>query len=556
MYYYLYGVFIDNLNNFLGGINNMQVAFGVLGGLGLFLYGMNLMGTGLQKAAGEKLKKLIEVLTNNRFMGVIVGTIVTMVVQSSSATTVMVIGFVNAGLMNLSQAVGVIMGANLGTTITAQLIAFKLTDIAPVVVAIGVAIWLFSSKKKYKEIAEIMIGFGILFIGMDFMSSHLKPLSKSQTFSDILKSLNNPFLGILVGFGLTTIVQSSSASIGLLLALASQGFITIDMAFPILFGDNIGTTTTALLSSIGASKTAKKAALMHFLFNLVGTILFMVVLKYPIQELVRYLSPNDIQRQIANAHTFFNLTNVFIQFPFAGFLVIAANKLIKGDDDEDVQGLKYLDTRIIETPSIAVGQASKEVLRMGKMVQNNFKNSIDSFYFKDEKLTKKVFEEEKRINEIEKEITQYLIQLSNAPLTNEQHATVTTLFHAINDIERVGDHADNIAELAQYRIDNKLWFTDTALDELKIMFDKVENIYKNALLAFKTADPNIARKVIGSEDEIDIMEKQYRAHHIERLNSQTCQPSSGIVFLDVISNLERVADHSSNIALYILDAIE
>lgn len=448
------------------------------------------------------------------------------------------------------------MGANLGTTITAQLIAFKLTDIAPVVVAIGVAIWLFSSKKKYKEIAEIMIGFGILFIGMDFMSSHLKPLSKSQTFSDILKSLNNPFLGILVGFGLTTIVQSSSASIGLLLALASQGFITIDMAFPILFGDNIGTTTTALLSSIGASKTAKKAALMHFLFNLVGTILFMVVLKYPIQELVRYLSPNDIQRQIANAHTFFNLTNVFIQFPFAGFLVIAANKLIKGDDDEDVQGLKYLDTRIIETPSIAVGQASKEVLRMGKMVQNNFKNSIDSFYFKDEKLTKKVFEEEKRINEIEKEITQYLIQLSNAPLTNEQHATVTTLFHAINDIERVGDHADNIAELAQYRIDNKLWFTDTALDELKIMFDKVENIYKNALLAFKTADPNIARKVIGSEDEIDIMEKQYRAHHIERLNSQTCQPSSGIVFLDVISNLERVADHSSNIALYILDAIE
>jgi len=311
-----------------------------------------------------------------------------------------------------------------------------------------------------------------------------------------------------------------------------------------------------LLSSIGASKTAKKAALMHFLFNLVGTILFMVVLKYPIQELVRYLSPNDIQRQIANAHTFFNLTNVAVQFPFAGFLVMAANKLVKGDEAEEVQGLKYLDTRIIETPSIAVGQASKEVLRMGKMVQNNFKNSIASFYSKDEKLTQKVFEEEKRINELEKEITQYLIQLSNAPLTNEQQATITTLFHAINDIERVGDHADNIAELAQYRIDNKLWFTDTALDELKIMFDKVENIYKNALLAFKTADPDIARKVVGSEEEIDIMEKQYRAHHIERLNAQTCQPSSGIVFLDVISNLERVADHSSNIALYILDAIK
>lgn len=534
----------------------MQIAFGVLGGLGLFLYGMNLMGTGLQKAAGEKLKKLIEMLTSNRLMGVIVGTVVTMVVQSSSATTVMVIGFVNAGLMTLSQSVGVIMGANIGTTVTAQLIAFKLSDYAPVVVAIGVAIWLFSSKKKNKEIAEILIGFGVLFIGMDFMGDYLKPLGEYEAFKNILISLKNPVLGIIVGIGLTAILQSSSASMGLLLALASQGLIGLDIALPILFGENIGTTTTALISSVGANKTAKRAALMHFLFNVVGTLLFMIVLQGPVQTLVMRFSPNDVQRQIANAHTLFNVLNVAIQFPFAGLLVLAVKKLVKGDVEEEIHGPKYLDTRIIETPSIAVGQASKEVLRMGKIVKLNLRTSIESFYSKDEKLTQKVFQEEKNINELENAITEYLIQLSNAPLTDEQQATVTTLFHAINDIERVGDHADNIAELAQDRIDRKLWFTDTALDELHIMFDKVEDIYNKSLLAFKTADPKIAEEVVSLEAEVDVMEKDYRQRHIERLNTQSCAPSSGIIFLDLISNLERIADHSSNIAMYILDALK
>lgn len=534
----------------------MQIAFGVLGGLGLFLYGMNLMGTGLQKAAGEKLKRLIEVLTSNRLMGVIVGTLVTMVIQSSSATTVMVIGFVNAGLMTLSQAVGVIMGANVGTTMTAQLIAFKLSDYAPVVVAIGVAIWLFSSKKKNKEIAEILIGFGILFIGMDFMGNHLKPLGEYQGFKDLLVSLENPFLGILVGFGLTTLLQSSSASIGLLLALSGQGLITIDIALPILFGDNIGTTTTALISSIGANKTAKRAALIHFLFNVIGTIIFMFILRKPVEALVMSFTPNDISRQIANSHTLFNLINVIIQFPFAGFLVLAARKLIRGEEQDEVHGLKYLDTRIMETPSIAVNQASKEVLRMGKIVRDNLRTAFEAFYQKDEKLVQKVFEEEKRINEIEREITKYLVQLSNAPLTDQQHAKVNILFHAINDIERVGDHADNIAELCQDRIDNKLWFTDTALDELHIMFDKVDEVFSKSLLTFKTADAKVAEEVITLEAEIDIMEKKYRDSHIERLNTQSCEPSSGIVFLDLISNLERVSDHSSNIAMYIMDALK
>ncbi|EOD01629.1 Na/Pi cotransporter family protein [Caldisalinibacter kiritimatiensis] len=533
----------------------MEIAFGVLGGLGLFLYGMNLMGTGLQKVAGDRLKKLIEILTNNRFMGVLVGTVVTMIIQSSSATTVMTIGFVNAGLMNLSQAIGIIMGANIGTTITAQLIAFKLTDIAPIVVAIGVGIWIFSSKKKNKEIAEILIGFGILFVGMDFMGSYLKPLSKSQTFKDILTSLNNPYVGIVVGFALTTIVQSSSASIGLLLALAGQGLINVEMALPILYGDNIGTTTTALLSSIGASKTAKRAALMHFLFNIIGTLLFIFVLQFPILKLVDILAKNDVQRQIAHAHTLFNVINVIVQFPFAGFIVKAVKRIIPGEI-EITQGLKYLDSRIIETPSIAAGQASKEVLRMGKIVENSFKTSINSFFERDEKLTHEVFEIEKQINELEKDITKYLIELTHAPLTDEQQATITTLFNTINDLERVGDHADNIAELSQYTIDHRLEFTDEAKKELETMFNKVQESFNLALMAFKTADMEMAKKVINYEKEIDKMEKQLRANHIERLNKSLCHPTSGIVFLDIISNLERIADHASNISLSILDAIK
>ncbi|MCR2043130.1 Na/Pi cotransporter family protein [Anaerosalibacter massiliensis] len=531
----------------------MEIAFGVFGGLGLFLYGMNLMGMGLQKAAGEKLKKLIEVLTSNRLMGVLIGALVTMIIQSSSATTVMVIGFVNAGLMTLTQAVGVIMGANIGTTVTAQLIAFNLTDFAPIVLAVGVGIWLFTSKKSAKDFAEILIGFGLLFMGMDMMGNSLAPLGKSPVFRNIMVSLNDPFLGVLVGLGLTTIIQSSSASIGLLQALAREGLISLNIAFPILFGDNIGTTTTALLSSIGTNKTAKRAAIIHFLFNLIGTIIFMFILRVPVQKIVVILTPNNVQKQIANAHTIFNLLNVIIQFPFAGLLVKIANKLVPGDIEEESVGLKFLDSRIIETPSIAVGQVSKEVYRMSRVVEKNLETAAKAFFGKDRKLVQEVFEQEKVINRLERDITGYLVELSNAPLTKEQHNAVNTLFNTINDIERVGDHADNLAELAQYRMDNRLLFTDEAIDELKIMFDKTENVYTSAIKAFKETDFEKAREVLKQEEEVDFMEKQYRANHIDRLNKLTCQPSSGVIFLDILSNLERISDHSSNIAQYILD---
>ncbi|WP_201750373.1 Na/Pi cotransporter family protein [Senegalia massiliensis] len=532
----------------------MKILIGVLGGLALFLYGMNMMGMGLQKVAGDKMKSLISILTKNRFIGVFVGALVTILIQSSSATTVMVVGFVNAGIMNLSQAIGIIMGANIGTTFTAQLIAFKLTDLAPLVITIGVAIWLFTSTKKYKEIAEVLIGFSILFMGMDFMKEALSPLQESQVFVDILSNLENPVLGLLAGFGLTVAVQSSSASMGLLLALASQDLITLEMALPILYGENIGTCTTALLSSIGASKTAKRAAIMHLLFNIIGTLLFMIILHIPIEYIVTNIS-DDPQRRIANAHTIFNITNVLIQLPFAGFIVMAAKKLVRGEDAE-VAGLKYLDSRIIETPSIAVGMASREVLRMGKIVKENLNTAKKAFYNNDEKLTIKVFEEEKRINQLERDITEYLAELTRASLTYEQHGTLTTLLNTVNDLERVGDHADNMAELAQYRIDNKVKLSDSALDELHKMFENVEDAFALSLTAFKTADEKMARRVIEYESVIDKMEQNYRANHIKRLNDFTCNPTSGIVFLDTISNLERISDHSSNIALSIIDAIE
>lgn len=532
----------------------MNIAIPVLGGLALFLYGMNLMGMGLQKAAGERLKKLIEILTKNRVIGVIVGALVTMIIQSSSATTVMVIGFVNAGLMDLTQAVGIIMGANIGTTVTAQLIAFDLVAYAPIAMAIGVALWLISSKKRYKDRAEILIGFGILFIGMEMMSGGLKPLIGNPTFANIMTGLEDPFLGVLVGIGLTTIVQSSSASIGLLQALASQGLISLNIAFPILFGDNIGTTTTALISSVGANKTAKRAGILHFLFNLIGAIIFMTILKKPVEAIVLRISPGNIQRQIANAHTLFNIVNVLIQLPFAGLLVKVAERLVPGEDESLETGLKYIDSRIIETPSIALAQASKEAVRMGRIVEDSLLLASKSFMEKSEEYTSEVFHKEKIINGLEKDIIGYLVELSNAPLTDEQQKRVNILFNLVNDIERIGDHADNIAELAQIAIDEKLEFSDVAMEEYGIIFAKAHKVLKTALEAFENNDILTAKIAIKLEEEVDSLEEEYRANHIGRLNKLECSPASGVIFLDMLSNLERVSDHSFNIGLYVLNS--
>ncbi|SHJ83828.1 Na/Pi cotransporter family protein [Paramaledivibacter caminithermalis] len=537
----------------------MAIAFGLIGGLGLFLYGMNIMASGLEKSAGDKLKRFIEILTSNRIMAVIVGALVTMIVQSSSATTVMVVGFVNAGVMKLTQAVGVIMGANIGTTITAQLVSINLTQLAPISVGIGVGIWLFSSNRKIRTFAEIIIGFGILFLGMDMMKHAVKPLEHYEGFTNLLASFgyDNIFdkaLAIFTGFGITAILQSSSATTGILIALASQGLLPIESAFPVLLGTNIGTCVTAMISSVGASKTAKRAALVHLLFNVIGTVLFIIFLAKPTLWAVTQMSSIP-ERQLANAHTFFNIANTVLLLPFASLLVYVVNKVIPYDSNEEkeIQGIKYIDDRILETPSIAIGQVIKEVLHMGNVALQSYNSAIEGFFEKDEKLAMETFRVEKIVNEMEKEIASYLLKVSNTDISGQQREIIEGLFNTINDIERVGDHADNLAELAVYRIENKLKFSDEALEELKLMHQRVVKSYKEALTALKTGNTKTAQRVIEREGEIDHMEKTLRANHIGRLNKQQCVPASGVIFLDIISNLERIADHSSNIALAVMD---
>lgn len=537
----------------------MDLIIGVAGGLGLFLFGMNMMGTGLQKVAGNKIKKFVEILTNNKLMGVLVGTVVTMLIQSSSATTVMVVGFVNAGIMNLMQAVGVIMGANIGTTITAQMVAFKLDHVAPLIIGIGVFAWFITSKKKHKEIAEILIGFGILFLGMGLMGDSLKTLKDSPMFKAMILNLHNPFLGMLVGVVITAILQSSSAASGILIALANEGLITVELAFPILLGQNIGTCVTALLSSIGANRTAKQAAVIHLLFNVIGSVIFLLVLFIPGKALIHFivnLSPAKIGRQIANAHTIFNVANVILLLPFSSVLVKAAQKFQFGKTVESEEGLKYLDARMLETPSVAILMAKKEVLRMGKIVNENLLRSKEALMTKDEKKISAVFKVERQINNLEHDISHYISQLLNLSLSDDQHMVIKILINTITDLERVGDHADNIAEWGQYMVDNSVTLSPKAIGELETMFVKVIDSYEDSLMVYKTLDRYLAKKVFENDREIDELEKNYRDKHIERLNNKECQTTSGIVFLDVISNLERIGDHSTNIVGSVIEISE
>jgi len=533
---------------------NYIMIFQLLGGLGLFVYGMKLMGDGLEKAAGDKLKKILEVLTTNRFMGVLVGTGVTSIIQSSSATTVMVIGFVNAGLMSLSQAAGVIMGANIGTTMTAQLIAFKLDDIAPLILAVGAVMYMFSNKKKVRDIGGIVLGFGILFVGMHTMSTAMKPLSNMPQFQNLILTIGtHPMMGVLVGLAMTATVQSSSATIGILMALAANSAMPLGVALPILFGDNIGTCATALLASIGANKNAKRAALIHLTFNTIGTIIFMSILPL-VLKLVPMLG-GDIQRQIANAHTLFNVTNVVIQVWFVKYLVLFVTKIIPGSDNEDTEKLQllYLDKRLLETPSIAVGQVVKEVVRMANLALKNLNYSIDSFTKCDEKLIKKVADGEEVINYLEREITGYLVALSNLSLSEHQSEIIGSLYHTVNDIERIGDHAENMTELTDYRINNSLKFSDKAIDEIMKMADLTKYSVEQSIKALELTSIEAAKDVIVNEQKIDDMEKSLRAEHIERLNKYICDPASGAIFLDALVNLERIGDHANNIAEAVLN---
>lgn len=541
---------IDNYNKELKEEIILEIAISLLGGLGLFLYGMNLMAEGLQKSAGDKLKKIVEKLTSNTVMGVLVGTVVTAIIQSSSAATVMVVGFVNAGIMSLSQAIGVIMGANIGTTVTAQLVSFKLEAIAPVALGIGIILYLFSKKEKTKELATILLGFGILFTGMEFMKDAVKPLAEYEGFRRALIYFGeHQFLGIIAGFAITGIIQSSSASMGMLIALASQGLIPLSSALPILYGDNIGTCVTSLLSSIGASRNAKRAATMHLTFNVIGTLIFVLILNYPISALVKWLDPTDAARQIANAHTIFNVVNVLILLPFAKYIVKIVLKImpITEEESEVTAATKYLDERIIQTPSIALGNTVKEVSRMGQKANKALEYSMNSLINKSMTDVEKTVKYEEHVNLLQKEILNYLLKLSKSPLNDEERNKVDLLFNTVNDIERVSDHAENISELSRLAIEKDLQFSDTALEEMNNIYSKAKENFNIALKGLENYDKSIISKVYEIEDEVDALDKLYRKKHIERLNNGKCTIDSGVLFLDLLTNLERISDHSCNI---------
>ncbi|MFR4161046.1 MAG: Na/Pi cotransporter family protein [Paraclostridium sordellii] len=533
----------------------MSIFISLIGGLGLFLYGMNLMGEGLQKSTGPKLEKAIELLTSNVVMGVLVGAVVTGIIQSSGATTVMVVGFVNAGIMTLYQAIGVIMGANIGTTVTAQLVSFDASIFSSIALGIGIILYMIGCKSKpnLKNISEILIGFGILFIGMEFMKDAVAPLSQYEGFRNLLANLaNHPLLALLAGFAMTTCLQSSSASMGILIALSSQGLMPLAGALPILYGDNIGSCTTSLLSSVGANKNAKRAALMHLCFNVIGTMLFMIVLNKPISMIVTYLDPTDTARQIANSHTLFNIINVIMLIPFSKYIVKLVMLLIpdkKDDDDEyDSRITKYLDERMLETPSIAFGNTIRETLRMGNKAKKSFTCSMNALLEKSEDDAKTTFEKERILNEQQRKVLDYLIKLSNRTLDDKMRFSLDLLFHTVNDIERVGDLSENIAELAEGAIQNKTKISDSAKSELIDIYSKVLDAYELSLDAMKQNNSTLANDVLKIEDEVDALDKLYRAKHMNRLNSHSCSIDSGIMYLDLLTNLERISDHSASIA--------
>ena len=546
----------------MGEINWFGLGLNFLAGFGLFLFGMEFMGEGLQKAAGSKMKNLLGVLTSNRFLGVLVGAGVTALIQSSSATTVMVVGFVNAGLMSLTQAVGVIMGANIGTTVTAWIVSLgqwteflKPSVLAPIFIVVGVGLIMFAKKSQIKSIGQILFGFGSLFLGLDMMSSAAKPLSKLEEIRNLFVILgNSPLLGVLIGAVVTAIIQSSSASVGILQALALAGLVPWSSAIYIILGQNIGTCVTALLSSIGAGINAKRAAFIHFLFNVIGSLIFMVVAIIAFKVVVpQYQNILINVTDISIVHTTFNVLNTLLLFPFSKGLVYLAEHIITGKSQKSEQILQHLDERILETPSFAIENVIKEVIRMGEITSTNVNTGIKALFEKDEKKIQEVFEQERTINAMQQGINAYLVKLSNVSLSEKEQLTVTELFHMVSDIERVGDHADNIAELAVSLKEDNLEFSDQAKQELQDISNIALNCFETALKAYEFRDKNLANQVIPLEMQVDKLEEKLRSRHMKRLIEEKCNPLAGIIFLDMISNVERISDHASNIGLLIID---
>ena len=527
------------------------------GGLGLFLFGMELMSDSIEKVAGARLRRILEIFTTNRFMGMIVGIIFTGIIQSSSACTVMVVSFVNSGLMNLYQAAGVILGANIGTTITSQLVSFNLSKIAPLILLVGVVVMMFTKKEKVRKVAEVVVGFGILFVGLSTMSQAMANMKNEPQVVNLLMSLKNPFLATLMGFALTAIIQSSSVTVSIVLLLANQDLLPLPITLYIILGCNIGACATAMLASMTGKKDAKRAALIHLLFNIIGTVIIYIALFVAgdqIVELIKSISA-DNGRFVANAHTLIKIAQVIMLFPFTGWLVKMTYLIVPGEDQKvgyrESYQLKYIGDKVVFNPATAVVEVIKELERMASLAEENLNRAMNALITLDEEDIEEVYEVEKNINFLNHAITDYLVKINQTTLPIEDLNSLGALFHVVNDIERIGDHAENVADAARQRKEEGVSISKEAQKELGDMLEMVNKIIRYAVEMFAKSDETHMQEIITLEDQVDEKERELQKKHVERLTRGECSPEAGMIFSDIVSGLERVADHATNIAFAI-----
>ena len=529
----------------------------MVGGLGLFLFGMELMSDSIEKVAGAKLRRILEIFTTNRFMGMIVGIIFTGIIQSSSACTVMVVSFVNSGLMNLYQAAGVILGANIGTTITSQLVSFNLSKIAPLILLVGVVVMMFTKKEKVRKVAEVIVGFGILFVGLSTMSQAMANMKNEPQVVNLLMSLKNPFLATLMGFALTAVIQSSSVTVSIVLLLANQDLLPLPITLYIILGCNIGACATAMLASMTGKKDAKRAALIHLLFNIIGTVIIYIALFVAgdqIVELIKSISA-DNGRFVANAHTMIKIAQVIMLFPFTGWLVKMTYLIVPGEDQKvgyrESYQLKYIGDKVVFNPATAVVEVVKELERMASLAEENLNRAMNALITLDEEDIEEVYEVEKNINFLNHAITDYLVKINQTTLPIEDLNSLGALFHVVNDIERIGDHAENVADAARQRKEEGISISKEAQKELGDMLEMVNKIIRYAVEMFAKSDETHMQEIVTLEDQVDEKERELQKKHVERLTKGECSPEAGMIFSDIVSGLERVADHATNIAFAI-----
>ncbi len=552
-------------------ILNQKLIFGLMGGLGLFLFGMKVMSEGLQKIAGSRMRKILAALTNNRCVGMLVGIGVTAIIQSSSATTVMVVGFVNAGLMSLVQAIGVVLGANIGTTVTAQLIAFKITKYALPAIGLGVGFKIFAKNRKWSYFGEILLGFGLLFFGLDVMKQAFDPLKTSEEFRQIFMYVgNNHLMGVLIGAVLTMIVQSSSATIGITLALASTGILSFEASVALILGENIGTTITANIAAIGTNLAARRTALAHFLFNSIGVCYMLVFFSF-FTNVIASITPGEadfviqtqdqvarmggsigdkpfIARHIANTHTLFNIINTLIFLPLVGILAKLSTAVVRGRDTEVEFRLKYLDTRVLNTPPIALAQARSEIKRMANTAQEMVVETQLFLQDNDLKRIPALQNKEDLTDLLQKEITDFVVSLSQKSITLETSKEIASMMNMINDLERVGDHCENLWSLCQRKLDQGITFSDKAQREIADISKLTREFLDTIVRALDEKNTEIFDEANVLEEEIDVMEEQLRNNHIHRLNTGECSVNSGLIFIDMLHNFEKIGDHTYNLA--------